>query len=34
MESNKVVEDEKGWRLTNEGKIYADGIAAALFILD
>lgn len=34
MESNKVVEDEKGWRLTNEGKFYADGIAAALFILD
>lgn len=34
LESNKVVEDEKGWRLTNEGKFYADGIAAALFILD
>jgi oxygen-independent coproporphyrinogen-3 oxidase len=34
MESNKVVEDEKGWRLTNEGKFFADGIAAALFILD
>lgn len=34
LESNKVVEDEKGWRLTNEGKFHADGIAAALFILD
>jgi oxygen-independent coproporphyrinogen-3 oxidase len=34
LESNKVVEDEKGWRLSNEGKFYADGIAAALFILD
>lgn len=34
LESNKVVEDENGWRLTNEGKFFADGIAAALFILD
>lgn len=34
LESNKVVEDDKGWHLTNEGKFYADGIAAALFILD
>lgn len=34
LESNKVVEDEKGWRLTSEGKFFADGIAASLFILD
>jgi oxygen-independent coproporphyrinogen-3 oxidase len=34
LESNKVVEHENGWRLTNEGKFFADGIAAALFILD
>lgn len=34
LENNKVVEDEKGWRLTNLGKFFADGIAASLFILD
>lgn len=34
LESKKVMEDEKGWRLTNEGKFFADGIAASLFILD
>ena len=34
LENNKVVEDEKGWRLTNQGKFFADGIAASLFILD
>ena len=34
LENNKVVEDEKSWRLTNQGKFFADGIAASLFILD
>jgi len=34
LENNKVVEDEKSWHLTNQGKFFADGIAAALFILD
>jgi oxygen-independent coproporphyrinogen-3 oxidase len=34
LESKKVMEDEKGWHLTNEGKFFADGIAASLFILD
>jgi oxygen-independent coproporphyrinogen-3 oxidase len=32
--TQKVVEDEKGWQLTNFGKFFADGIAAALFVVD
>jgi coproporphyrinogen III oxidase-like Fe-S oxidoreductase len=32
--TQKVVEDEKGWQLTNLGKFFADGIAAALFVVD
>jgi oxygen-independent coproporphyrinogen-3 oxidase len=34
IESKKVIEDEIGWKLTNEGKFFADGIAASLFIVD
>jgi oxygen-independent coproporphyrinogen-3 oxidase len=34
IESNKVIEDENSWKLTNEGKFFADGIAASLFIID
>jgi oxygen-independent coproporphyrinogen-3 oxidase len=34
IESNKVIEDENCWKLTNEGKFFADGIAASLFIVD
>lgn len=34
IESNKVIEDENSWKLTNEGKFFADGIAASLFIVD
>jgi oxygen-independent coproporphyrinogen-3 oxidase len=34
IESKKVIEDEKSWKLTNEGKFFADGIAASLFIID
>jgi oxygen-independent coproporphyrinogen-3 oxidase len=34
IESEKVIEDECAWKLTNEGKFFADGIAASLFILD
>lgn len=34
IESNKVIEDELGWKLTNEGKFFADGIASSLFIMD
>jgi oxygen-independent coproporphyrinogen-3 oxidase len=34
LNSKKVVEDENGWRLTNHGKFFADGIAATLFTVD
>ncbi len=34
LKTHKVVEDEKGWRLTNDGKFFADGIAAALFTVE
>lgn len=34
IESNKVIEDENSWKLTNEGKFFADGIAASLFIIE
>ena len=34
IESNKVIEDNYSWKLTNEGKFFADGIAASLFIID
>jgi hypothetical protein len=34
LNSQKVVEDETGWRLTNHGKFFADGIAATLFSLE
>jgi oxygen-independent coproporphyrinogen-3 oxidase len=34
IESKKVIEDENSWKLTNEGKFFADGIAASLFIID
>jgi oxygen-independent coproporphyrinogen-3 oxidase len=34
IESNKVIEDENSWKLTNEGRFFADGIAASLFIVD
>jgi oxygen-independent coproporphyrinogen-3 oxidase len=34
MKTQKVVEDETGWRLTNHGKFFADGIAATLFTLE
>lgn len=34
LKTHKVVEDEKGWRLTNDGKFFADGIAATLFIVE
>ena len=34
VETQKVMEDEIGWRLTNFGKFFADGIAAALFVVD
>jgi oxygen-independent coproporphyrinogen-3 oxidase len=34
IESKKVIEDENSWKLTNEGKFFADGIAASLFIVD
>lgn len=34
INSGKVIEDHDGWKLTNEGKFFADGIAASLFIVD
>ena len=34
LNTHKVVEDEKGWRLTNHGKFFADGIAATLFTVE
>ena len=34
LNTQKVVEDETGWRLTNHGKFFADGIAATLFTLE
>lgn len=34
LKTHKVVEDEKGWRLTNDGKFFADGIAATLFSVE
>ena len=34
VKTQKVVEDETGWRLTNHGKFFADGIAATLFSLE
>lgn len=34
VQSKKVIEDEQGWKLTNEGKFFADGIAASLFIVE
>lgn len=34
INSGRVTEDLDGWKLTNEGKFFADGIAASLFILD
>jgi oxygen-independent coproporphyrinogen-3 oxidase len=34
IKSGKVIEDHDGWKLTNEGKFFADGIAASLFIVD
>lgn len=34
LKTNKVVEDEKGWHLTNHGKFFADGIAATLFTVE
>ncbi len=34
IESNKVIEDENSWKLTNEGKFFADGITASLFIIE
>jgi oxygen-independent coproporphyrinogen-3 oxidase len=34
IQSKKVIEDENSWKLTNEGKFFADGIAASLFIVD
>lgn len=34
LKTHKVVEDEKGWRLTNDGKFFADGIAATLFTVE
>jgi oxygen-independent coproporphyrinogen-3 oxidase len=34
LNTQKVVEDETGWRLTNLGKFFADGIAATLFSLE
>ena len=34
IDSRKVIEDQDGWKLTNEGKFFADGIAASLFIID
>lgn len=32
--SRKVIETDEGWRLSNEGKFFADGIASSLFFLD
>lgn len=34
VKTQKVVEDKTGWRLTNHGKFFADGIAASLFTLE
>jgi oxygen-independent coproporphyrinogen-3 oxidase len=34
IDSKKVIEDQDGWKVTNEGKFFADGIAASLFIID
>jgi oxygen-independent coproporphyrinogen-3 oxidase len=34
IKNNKVIEDDNCWKLTNEGKFFADGIAASLFIID
>jgi oxygen-independent coproporphyrinogen-3 oxidase len=34
LNTQKVVEDETGWRLTNHGKFFADGITATLFTLE
>lgn len=34
IETQKVKEEAHNWRLTNEGKFFADGIAAALFMID
>lgn len=34
IESGKIIEDAVGWKLTNEGKFFADGIAASLFQID
>lgn len=30
----RVIEDKQCWKLTDEGKFFADGIAASLFIID
>lgn len=32
--SGKIIEDVSGWKLTNEGKFFADGIASTLFMVD
>jgi len=34
INSGRIREDLDGWKLTNEGKFFADGIAASLFIID
>ncbi len=34
IERKNIIEDENSWRLTNEGKFFADGIAASLFLID
>ncbi len=31
--TGKIIEDICSWKLTNEGKFFADGIAASLFII-
>jgi oxygen-independent coproporphyrinogen-3 oxidase len=34
IQSQNIIEDDLGWKLTNEGKFFADGIAASLFLID
>ena len=34
IQSQNIIEDDLGWKLTKGGKFFADGIAASLFLID
>jgi coproporphyrinogen III oxidase-like Fe-S oxidoreductase len=34
LQTGKLIKTDDGWKLSEEGKFFADGIASSLFIVD